>query len=254
MDEMKSAICAQSVASACSHASPVDCISKVQSAFSLSASRTNSAVELSWAGNMLNLQMVAEARLFQSCSRACHGSKLSSLGSASQGTPSPASLRTVSVCAAIPAAMPSILTSTTMLPVAPVLICMPVGTTMESATESMNSFAFSRVEELKGQRLGLGWQRMQAKHGPGDDSQRAKRAGHELGQVIASDVLHHFASAGGNRAVGQNHGDADDEVANAAVAQTQRAAVIGRDDAADGRAVGPKGSSASLCRCWQVSL
>ena len=152
----------------------------------------------------------------------------------------PASLHTVSVCAAIPAAMPSILTSTSIVPSAPVLICKPVGTTIESAIASRKRLALSQSRNEKVSVCELVRQRMQAKHGPGDDAEGAERARHQLGQVIAGDVLHHLAAAGGDGAIRQNDGDADDEVANAAVAQAQRPAVIGRDHAADGCALRPQ--------------
>ena len=81
---------------------------------------------------------------------------------------------------------------------------------------------------------------MQAENGAGDDAERAKSAGDEFRQVVAGDIFHDFAAAAGQGAVGKCDGDADDQVAEGAEAQTQRAAVVGGENAADGGAFGPQ--------------
>ena len=91
-------------------------------------------------------------------------------------------------------------------------------------------------------------QRMQP-HGDAEDhAEGAERAREQLRQVIARDVLDHLAARLGDRAVGQRHRHADDQVARRPVAVAQRARVAGRDDAADRRRPsGPSGgSSASI--------
>ena len=71
----------------------------------------------------------------------------------------------------------------------------------------------------------------------GDEPERAERAAVELGEVVAGDVLDDLAARARERAVGERDGDAEHEVARRAVAVAQRAAVAGRDDAADRRRV-----------------
>ena len=73
-----------------------------------------------------------------------------------------------------------------------------------------------------------------------DHAQRAERSGHQLGQVVARDVLHHLAAALGNRAIGQHHRHADDQVAQAAIPQPQRAAIIRRENSAHRRLLRPQ--------------
>ena len=81
--------------------------------------------------------------------------------------------------------------------------------------------------------------RMQAEVDFGDDAQSAEAAGHELVQIVAGDIFHDLAAGLCDRAVGKDQGHADDEIAQAAVLQSQRAAVVGGDDTADGGALGP---------------
>ena len=64
-------------------------------------------------------------------------------------------------------------------------------------------------------RSGVRGQRVQP-HGDLDDQpQRAERAGEQLGQVVAGDVLDHLAARPGDRAVGERDGDAQHQVARA---------------------------------------
>jgi hypothetical protein len=70
-----------------------------------------------------------------------------------------------------------------------------------------------------------------------DQPERAERAGEQLAEVVAGDVLDHLAAGARDRAVGQDDRDADHEVAHAAVAVAQRPRVVGGDDAADRRRV-----------------
>ena len=93
---------------------------------------------------------------------------------------------------------------------------------------------------------GRGRQRVQP-HGQLDDQpERPERAGEQLGEVVARDVLDHLAAALRERAVGQRHAHADDQVAQAAVAGAQRAGVGRGHHAADGGAARSGGSSASI--------
>src|SRR5258708_28262341 len=81
---------------------------------------------------------------------------------------------------------------------------------------------------------------MKAEDGAGEEAERAKGASDEFGEVVASNVLDDFAAAGGERAVGKSDRDADDEVAERAETETKRAAVVGREDAADGGSFRPE--------------
>ena len=90
---------------------------------------------------------------------------------------------------------------------------------------------------------------MQAEGDFGDDAESAEGADHQLVQVVAGDVLHYFAARFGDGAVREHDGHADDEVAQAAVAQTECAGVVGGEDAADGGGSGQSGSSATCWRC-----
>ena len=68
----------------------------------------------------------------------------------------------------------------------------------------------------------------------GDDRERAERAAHQPRQIVAGDVLHDLAA--GLRDACRRRARArypDHEIARRAVAMAQRAAVVGRDDAAD---------------------
>src|SRR5690242_5633008 len=81
---------------------------------------------------------------------------------------------------------------------------------------------------------------MDAKDRASDDAESAKGTGSELGEIVAGDILDDFAAAGGERAVRKSDGDTDDEVAKGAETETKCAAVISREDAADGGFFGPK--------------
>src|SRR5258707_61916 len=69
---------------------------------------------------------------------------------------------------------------------------------------------------------------MQAKDGAGDYSERSKGARNQFRQIVAGDIFHHFAAAAGERSIRKSDGNADDEVAERAEAQPQRAAVATR--------------------------
>ena len=83
-------------------------------------------------------------------------------------------------------------------------------------------------------------QRRQLERGARDHGEAAERSAQELRQVVARDVLDDPAAGLGDTSVGQRDLDADDEIARRAVAVAPRAAVVGRDDAADRRAVGER--------------
>ncbi len=75
---------------------------------------------------------------------------------------------------------------------------------------------------------------MKSKDGARDYRERPESAGDELGKIVARDIFYDFAAAGSERAIGKCERDADDQVAKRAEAKTQRAAVIRRENAADG--------------------
>src|SRR5215472_6791199 len=83
-------------------------------------------------------------------------------------------------------------------------------------------------------------ERMKAEDGLRDHTESAEGAGDELGKVVASDVLDDFPAAPGERAVGERDSNADDEVTKRAEAQAKGAAVVGREDAANGGSFGPQ--------------
>src|SRR5258708_21092431 len=58
--------------------------------------------------------------------------------------------------------------------------------------------------------------------------------------MLAGDIFNRFAAAAGERSIRKSDGNADDEVAERAEAQPQRAAVVGGENAADGCAFGPQ--------------
>jgi hypothetical protein len=80
-----------------------------------------------------------------------------------------------------------------------------------------------------------GRQRVQSHGDAHDQPERAHRAGEELAEVIARDVLDHLAAGASQRAVRERDARADDEIAHAAVAVAQRARVVGGHDPADRR-------------------
>ncbi len=96
---------------------------------------------------------------------------------------------------------------------------------------------FSAVKEksFRGARQG-----MQAKDGSRDNAKCSESTGDQLREVVAGDIFHHFAAAAGERAIRKSDGDADDEVPERAKAQAQGAAVVGRENTADGGAFGPQ--------------
>jgi hypothetical protein len=61
---------------------------------------------------------------------------------------------------------------------------------------------------------------MQSKDGASDDTERSERTRNELWQIITSDVFHDFAATAGKRAIRKGDGDANDEVAERAKAET----------------------------------
>ena len=76
--------------------------------------------------------------------------------------------------------------------------------------------------------------RMKAEVDRGNDAEGAEAAGHELMEIVAGDIFNNLAAGFCDGAVGEHDGHADDEVAQGAILQAQRAAVVGGDDAADG--------------------
>ena len=101
--------------------------------------------------------------------------------------------------------------------------------------------------ELRGLRggyregLGVLRERVEAERGLGDDGKRAEASSDEFAEVVAGDVFDDLAAGAGDGAVGEDEGHADDEVAEASVAMTECARVIGGEDTADGGAFGPEG-------------
>src|SRR6266568_3629424 len=76
--------------------------------------------------------------------------------------------------------------------------------------------------------------RVSTEDGASDNAERAKSSCDELREVVTCDVLHDLAAAAGERAVWQGNGNADDEVAQRAEAQSERAAVVRGEHTADG--------------------
>ncbi len=67
----------------------------------------------------------------------------------------------------------------------------------------------------------------------GDDAQSAQGAREELGEVVAGDVLDDLAAGLGDRPVGQDDGDADDQVAHGPVAVAARPVGVRGDHTPD---------------------
>ena len=97
-------------------------------------------------------------------------------------------------------------------------------------------------------------ERMKAEGSARDDAERAESAGDEFGKIVTGDVFYDFAAAAGERAVRKSDGDSDDEVAKRAEAQTQSAAFIGRQNAADGSFFRPEGVEREALAVLRESL
>ena len=74
-----------------------------------------------------------------------------------------------------------------------------------------------------------------AERDPRDQPEPAARAGEELAEVVAGDVLHHLAARARDRAVGEHDGDADHEVAHRAEAMPQRPGEVARQAGSERR-------------------
>jgi hypothetical protein len=70
-----------------------------------------------------------------------------------------------------------------------------------------------------------------------DQPERPVGAGHQLGQVVARDVLDHLPARARDRPIGQCDGDAQHQVARPAVPVAQRPRIARGHDPADGRVV-----------------
>src|SRR5215467_6887827 len=81
---------------------------------------------------------------------------------------------------------------------------------------------------------------METKNGARDDAERAESTGNELWKIVAGNIFYDFAPAGGERAIRKCNGNPDDEVAERAKAQAERATVVSREDAADRGFLRPK--------------
>ena len=91
------------------------------------------------------------------------------------------------------------------------------------------------VEQAANGERGLGLGRRQHLEGDvGEHGQRAPRAGHHLGQVVAGDVLDDAAARLERLAAAGNGMDAEDVVARRARLQPARAGEVGGEHAADG--------------------
>jgi hypothetical protein len=88
------------------------------------------------------------------------------------------------------------------------------------------SLCFFRIAAADRKCLRVSREWMETKDGARDNRERAKSAGNEFGEIVARDILHDFASAGGESTVGKSERDADDQVAEGAEAEAQRAAVV----------------------------
>jgi hypothetical protein len=76
---------------------------------------------------------------------------------------------------------------------------------------------------------------MQPEVALGDDAERAQRAGEELGEVVACDVLDHLAAGLGYSPIREDYSYADDDVPDRPVAVAARPRGVRRDDAPDSR-------------------
>ena len=83
--------------------------------------------------------------------------------------------------------------------------------------------AVSAIRAVERDRRRRGRRRMQAERGFGYQAERAVGPGVQLAEVVARNVLHDLAAGLGDGAVGPDHGDADQQVAGAAVAEPERA-------------------------------
>ena len=92
----------------------------------------------------------------------------------------------------------------------------------------------ARVGRVAERRCGRGGEGMKAHGHLEDRAEGAERAGEELRQVVARDVLDHLAAALCDRAVGQRDPHADDKVPHPAVARPQGPRVVCRHHSADG--------------------
>ena len=93
--------------------------------------------------------------------------------------------------------------------------------------------AATTVADASGQRLHLERELR-------DDAERAERAGEQLAEIVAGDVLHDAAAAFERDAAAVDGVDADHVVADRAVAVAARAAPVRGDDAADRRLGGAR--------------
>jgi hypothetical protein len=93
------------------------------------------------------------------------------------------------------------------------------------------------VRKRGDQRRRCGRQRRQLKRRARHHGEAAERSAQELRQVVARDVLDDAASRLGDPSISQRNFDPDDEIPRGAEAMPTGTAVVGRDDAADGRAV-----------------
>ena len=95
-----------------------------------------------------------------------------------------------------------------------------------------------RILQLHHQRARCRRLRIELEGGRHDDAEAAERPGEQARQIVARDVLHDDAATFGQKAVGSDEFDADDQIARSAVPVTPRPAVVGGHEAPDRRAIG----------------
>ena len=83
-------------------------------------------------------------------------------------------------------------------------------------------------------------QRRQLEGRADDRRQRSERSADQLRQIVAGHVLHDLSAGLRKRAVGRRELDADHEIARRAEPLAPRAAVVGREQPADRRAIRPR--------------
>jgi hypothetical protein len=82
--------------------------------------------------------------------------------------------------------------------------------------------------------------RMKTEDGASDYAESSESPGDEFGEIVAGDIFYNFAAAGGESAVWERDGDADDEIAERAETQAECAGIVCGENAADGGGPGPE--------------
>ena len=133
-------------------------------------------------------------------------------------------------------------------------ICIPVGTSVVSATASRYRFATATSSNATLMFSTELRRRMCAQRHLGQNAERPERSREQFGKVVSRNVFHHASSASGDGSVREHCGDPEDEIAHAAKANAQRAAVVRRDHAADRAAIRPQRIDRKVLLLFRNSL